>query len=239
MLVLGELGAVEDGQPAVGDLAGELEVARPDRGEVDRQPLADRVHGQPQRLARAVRQRQGPVLPLVRERLAAQRLGDDVDVLAGAPERVGEPDPVPALAHLRTRDAQPEAEAATRERVERRGGHGGGGGGAGRDLHHRGAQADPLGQRTDPRQHGRRVGAVGLRRPDDGVAEPVGLLGEGDVVGVVAGAPVSEVQPEFHGQRLAACCRPRARWAPLPYVACATDEWDDPASRSRGWPSAR
>ncbi len=199
MQVAGELGAVEDRQPAVGDLAGELEVPRPDRGEVDRQPLAHRVHGQPQRLARAVRQRQGPVLPLVRDGLAAQRHRDDVDVLAGAPERVVEPDAVPALAHLRARDAEPEPEAATGERVERRGGHRGGGGRAGRDLHHRGAQADPLGQRTDPGEHGRRVRAVRLRRPGDGVAEPVGLLREGDVVGVVAGAPVAEVQPEFHG----------------------------------------
>ena len=57
----GVLRGEEDGQPAVGDLAGQLEVLRPDRGEVDRDVVADRVHGEPQRLARAVGQRQRPV----------------------------------------------------------------------------------------------------------------------------------------------------------------------------------
>ena len=40
------LGRVEDRQPAVGDLAGQLEVLRPDGGEVDRDVLAHRVHGE-------------------------------------------------------------------------------------------------------------------------------------------------------------------------------------------------
>ena len=42
------------------------------------------------------------------------------------------------------------------------------------------------------------VGAVGLGRPGDGVSEAVGLAGEREVVGVVAGAPVAEVDSEPH-----------------------------------------
>ena len=50
----------------------------------------------------------------------------------------------------------------------------------------------------DEGEHRRRVRAVGLRDPGDGVAEVVGLLGEREVVGVVAAAPVPHVQTELH-----------------------------------------
>ena len=64
--VAGVLGRDEDAEPAVGDLAREAQVPRPDRREVDRQVAARRADGEPQRLARAVGQRQREVLPGVR-----------------------------------------------------------------------------------------------------------------------------------------------------------------------------
>ena len=63
------LGREEHRQPAVGDLAGQLQVLRPDRGQVDRDVLAYRVQGEPQRLARPVGQRQRVVLAVVGDRL--------------------------------------------------------------------------------------------------------------------------------------------------------------------------
>ena len=53
---------------------------------------------------------------------------------------------------------------------------------AGRDLHDRGADVDPLGLAGDPRQHARRVRAVRLGRPHHREAQPVGLLGHGQMV---------------------------------------------------------
>src|SRR4029453_11073666 len=58
-------GVVEDTEPAVGDLAGQLEVLRADRGQVDRYVVADRPDSELQCLARSVGQRQGEVLALV------------------------------------------------------------------------------------------------------------------------------------------------------------------------------
>jgi hypothetical protein len=42
------------------------------------------------------------------------------------------------------------------------------------------------------------VGAVRLGDPRDGEAQVVGLLREREVVGVVAGTPVAEVEAELH-----------------------------------------
>jgi hypothetical protein len=94
------LGGEEDGQPAVGHLSGELQVLRPDGGEVDRHIGAVRVQGELEGLARPVRQRQREVLPLMRHCLARQRHADHLDVLARAGERLVEANPVPALGHL-------------------------------------------------------------------------------------------------------------------------------------------
>ena len=69
------------------------------------------------------------------------------------------------------------------------------------------------------------VGAVGLRGPDDAVAEPVGLLGQGEVVGVVAGAPVAEVQSESHpAERNVRPRRPDADRPSGSALACRTME---------------
>lgn len=192
------LGGGEDEQGAVGDLAGLLQVLRPDGGDVERDVLALRVHGELDRLAGAAGQRQRPVLALVAEALAGHRLADDLHVLPGAGERLVELDAVPALGDLGAGDAEAEPEAALGEGVEGGGRHGGHRGLAGRDLHDRGADVDALGLGGDPGEHGRGVGAVGLRGPADVVAEAVRLLGHGEVVGVHASAPVAEIDAEPH-----------------------------------------
>ena len=50
-----KLGGVEDGQPPISQLAGKLEVLRPNCREIDRNVLADRGNGQLEWLARAIR----------------------------------------------------------------------------------------------------------------------------------------------------------------------------------------
>ncbi|CAM5736512.1 hypothetical protein SMICM304S_08914 [Streptomyces microflavus] len=47
------------------------------------------------------------MLPLVREALAGHRLADDLDVLAGAGQRLVELDTVPALGDLRAQTPRP------------------------------------------------------------------------------------------------------------------------------------
>ena len=64
-LVAGVLRREEDRQPAVRDLARELEVLRTDGREVDRDGVTHGVHGEYERLARAVGQRQGEELAVV------------------------------------------------------------------------------------------------------------------------------------------------------------------------------
>ena len=102
------LGREEDGEPAVGDLPGEAQVARPDGGEVDGQVGPRRAEGEAQCLAGAVGQRQREVLALVEHLLAPQGHPDDLDVLARPGQGRPEAHAVPPLAHLRAGD--PEAE---------------------------------------------------------------------------------------------------------------------------------
>ncbi len=106
---------------------GLLHGLRADRAQVDRDVGPRRVDQQLQRLAQArALDRQLELLALVLERaLARERLAHDLHVLARARERARERDAVPALGHLRARDAEAEPEAAVGERVERGGGHGG------------------------------------------------------------------------------------------------------------------
>ena len=87
----------------------------PDRGEVDRQPA--RAPGARSAAAPCPGRRAAAgssAGPAYATGLAAQRHPDDVDVLAGAPERVVEADAVPALAHLRAGDARGRAGSGPR-----------------------------------------------------------------------------------------------------------------------------
>src|SRR5581483_5828031 len=143
------------------------EILRADRGQVDRDVLADRMDGQLELLAGAAGQRELEVLAVVGDALAAEGEVDDVDVLAGASERGLERDAVPAFRDLRAGDAEGEAEAAGGERVERRGGHRGHRRGAGGELEDGRADVDALSLRGDPGQDRGGVGSVGLGGPAD------------------------------------------------------------------------
>ncbi|GAA3307570.1 hypothetical protein GCM10020295_66880 [Streptomyces cinereospinus] len=196
--VLQVFGGREDQQGAVGDLAGLLQVPGADRGDVQRDVLAPRVDGELDRLAGAAGQRERPVLAVVGEALAGHRLAHDLDVFAGAGQRLVERDAVPALGDLRAGDAEAEAEPAAGQRVQGGGGHRGHRGLTGRDLEDGRTDVDAFGLRGDPAEHGGGVGAVRLGGPADGVPEAVGLLGHGEVVRVHPGTPVAEVDPELH-----------------------------------------
>src|SRR5664280_1923028 len=171
-------------------------------GQVDRDVLAHRVDGELERPTWPVWQRQGVVLACVFDPVAAQRHPDDIDVLPGAAQRRVEAHPVPAFGHLRPGDADAQPEPAAGQRVQRGRRHRGQGGTATGNLEDGRADVDPLGLGCHPGQHGGRVRAVRLGGPDDGVAEPVGLPGQLEIVGVVSGAPVAQVQSDLHtGQR--------------------------------------
>jgi len=93
-------------EPAVGDLAGELEPARREGGEIDRN-VGARLRRRTQRLALAARQRQLVDLALEGHALAAGGAADDLDDLAQPRERAIEAQPVPALDHLRALTPRP------------------------------------------------------------------------------------------------------------------------------------
>src|SRR5699024_6036192 len=177
------------------------------------------MHDRLERLAEAGRPR-----PLVWQRvggtvgghgpLAAQDLADDVDVLAGPGERLGERLAVPPLHDLRAGDAEPEREPAAGQVVERHGAHRCGGGRARGQLHDGGGQADVLGERPVPGQRGERVRTPGLRGEDGVEARPVRGHHEVGVIGGRLGAPVAELQGEFHAHSVthaagSACPTPR------------------------------
>ena len=84
------------------------------------------------------------VRPVVgHRRLTGEHLAHDVDVLAGAGQRLREGLAVPALDDLGPGDAEAEDEATAGQVVEGQRGHGHGGRGAGRQLAQGGAEADP------------------------------------------------------------------------------------------------
>ena len=187
---------VVDRQPAVGDLGGEGDVLRALAAEPDRQVLAQRVDDRLQRLAQAegvvagVRQR--VVRPVAGHRpLAAQHLADDVDVLAGAGERLAERLAVPALDDLRARTGRGRARGARPDRwssvraciaVDGRRAAG--------ELHDRRAEPDRRRLRAPPRERREGVRAPRLGREDDVVAELLRLEHLLEVVGGLA-APTS------------------------------------------------
>ena len=130
------------------------------------------------RLSWTVRQRQGEVLAAGRDPSPGQRRAHDLHVLLGAAERVGEPDAVPSLRHLRTGHPETQPEATAGQSVQGRGGHRRHRRGPRRDLEDPRSDADALGPRGDRGEHRRSVGAVGLRGPDHVVAETVRRHGQ-------------------------------------------------------------
>src|SRR5262249_14403558 len=102
-----------------------------------------------------------------------------------------------------------EPEPAAGQRVQGGRGHRRHRRAARRDLHDRAADVDPFGLRSHPGQHGRSVRAVRLSRPRHGETELVGLPGQRQILGVVAGAPVPKVQSEPHARHTRTVVCPR------------------------------
>ena len=126
-------------------------ISRPQRVDDGLQRLAQ---SRPARVGERV------VGPVVGDRgVAGDDLADDVQVLAGPGQRLGEGLPVPALDDLGTGHAEPEHEATARQVVEGDRRHAHGRRGAGRHLAQCGAQADPGGGRAPPAERGEGVGA--------------------------------------------------------------------------------
>ena len=135
-------------EPARGPFAGELEAAGAKGGEIDREIGTGRTV-QGDRLALAARQREGEVLPLVRDALAPEPHLDHVEGLPEAFEGPVEAYPVHPLDDLGAAHPEPEYEPPPGQEVEAPRGHRGHGGGAGGDLHDAGAEPDPGGDRGE------------------------------------------------------------------------------------------
>ena len=198
---------VEDRQPAVADLGGHRDVLRALGAEHDRDIGAQRVGDRLERLAQPggalARQRQRVVRAVAGHRLLARpHLPDDVDVFAGAGQRLRELLAVPTLDHLRSRHSQPEDVAPAGQMVQGQRRHRAGGRGAGGELHHRSAEPEPAGRRTPP---GQRCEGVTAPRLGGEHGVEAGLLGRGDQFGRIRGrlrTPISQLQSELHLDRL-------------------------------------
>ena len=188
---------VEDRLPALGRLGGHLHVLRPQCRHHDRDPLADRVVDQLERLAQpgppARWQRDRVVRAGVLQPLPPPHLPADLDDLPGPADRRVVGHPVPALDHLRTGGADAEREPAARHVVQARRGHRGQRRRPRVQLEDAGGDLQPLRPRRDEAELADRVEAVRLRHEHD--VQPgllvVGQLGHGlgEAARVVQGHP--------------------------------------------------
>ena len=198
--VRGLLRHVEDRLPGVGDLGGQLDVLRADRGDHDGDALAHRVVDELEGLAEAgalpLGQRQLVVLAVVLDALAPPHLAADVDDLAGAAERRGVGHAVEALDDLRPGRADAEREPPAGDVVQARGGLRERGRRAGVDVEDAGGDLQPLGLGGDVAHLAHRVEAVRLRDVDDVEA---GLLVVGQLLdGLLETSGVAERHPDAH-----------------------------------------
>ena len=170
------LGREEDRQPAVGDLADELRVLRPDRRDVDRDPLLHRRDHQLERLARPVgeRQRVGarPRRRAARARAPCARSPRTRACARAACRSAGRASPrppagrsVPRPSRKRPFERWSSVTAVIAVIAGERPGH----------LEDRRAELDALGLGGEPGQRGGGVGAVGLGGPDRVEAGRLGL----------------------------------------------------------------
>ena len=173
------LGREQRRDPAVGDLGRQRRVLRPDRREVDRDPLLHRRDRELQRLAGPVGQRQLERLAVVdstRSRASAMRTTSTYSRVRWSclPKRW----PCQPSATCGPLEPMPEQHPPVGELVERRGGHRGHRRRAAGHLEDRRAELDPLGLPREPGEDRGGVGAVGLGGPHRVVAEPLGLQDE-------------------------------------------------------------
>ena len=169
------------GQPAVGDLGGELDRRFVAGGEIDRD-VGVHVQDRLQRLADPQRARPGVgqrvLLAVMRHRpLAPEDLAHDRHVIlhpvVGLAPRLA----VPAFDDLRTRHAEAGDEPpAAGHRIDRRGRHRRIGRRARGKLHDAGAEFDALGQRREVGERRDGIRAIGLGGPHRIVAQLLGAL---------------------------------------------------------------
>ena len=183
----------EHADPAIRNLAGQPEVARPHRTQVDGHAGAGLLGEHVQRRRLGPGRRQPVVLAGVGHRRAGQCAAHDLHVLAGPPQRPLERHAVPAVGDVRIGHSQAQAEAAAGQRVECRRGERGETGRARGDLHHARGQADPVGPARDQAEHAGRVGPVAFGGEDDVEAELLRRRRQ------FRGTPVDQVHAEFHG----------------------------------------
>ncbi|CNU97677.1 Uncharacterised protein [Mycobacterium tuberculosis] len=173
---------IEDGQPAIADLGGQRDVLGPLGPQHDWYVGAQRMGDGFERFAQTCRALPRQWQPVVRpgaghRRFSGPHLAHDVDVFAGASQRLGKPLPVPTLDHLRTGHAEPENVPATGQMVQCQRGHRTGRWCARGQLDHRRTQPHPLRRRAPPGQ--RRVG-VGPPRLGGEHRVKTRILGRGD-----------------------------------------------------------
>jgi hypothetical protein len=195
------VGAPQVGEDAVGDLGGERRVPGAEGGDEDRRGGRRRRRGA-QRAAEAggalAAERHGVDLALVLDPvLGGEHLAEDGDVVAGRRQRLAERDPVPALDDLRSRDAEPEDQAAARQLLERQGGHRRGAGRAGPDLGDGGAEPERGRAGGDVGERDERVVDPRLGGPDRVVAEALDVAGRVQQVVGAHRAP-DRAQAEVH-----------------------------------------
>lgn len=197
--LLGLLGEVEGGQPAVGDLGGQPDIGGAERGDVERDLLAHRTGEDLQGLAESAALLLGQRHvgdAVVVDDFAAPDPAAQFDGLAGPAERLVVRLAVPALDDLRPGRAEPQQRPAAGDRVESGTGLGDQGGGAGVDVEDRRTDLHAFGAGGQIAHEGGRVEAVGLRDPDG--VESGGLQGSDLVAGLARVARVVQRQGEFH-----------------------------------------
>jgi hypothetical protein len=201
------------GVPAVGEPPGEFDRLRAHPGRLDRGHRVGRVTAQPESL-------EVEVLAVVGDWVPGEHLLDDLDGLAGAPERVAEVGAVPVFDDDGTGWSEAEAEPAVGDLLECRGRLSDERGRAGVHRHDRGADVDGLGGVGDARKRRDGVPAPGLGEPGGVVAQLVGearLLDEG--VDARLGGDRQEDVAVGHGRsprRLIRPATPRCPGAPSP-----------------------
>ena len=202
---------VEDRQPPVADLGGQRHVLRALGAQHDRdvgpQRVGDRLEVLTQPRGALAGQRQRIVRAVAGDRrFPGPDLAHDVDVLAGAGQRLRELLAVPSLDDLRARHAEPEDVPPTGQVIQGQRRHRARGRRSRGKLYHRGAEADPAGRGSPPRERGE-----GVRTPRLGGEQGVEprRFGGGDQFGGIGRrlrAPITQLKSELHPSLLSGPC---------------------------------
>ena len=182
--------------PAVGELARQLEIARPERGDVYGD--VDGFGARPYRPAFAAGQRKAVRFAAVFETLARRRHADYLNGFARPTYGTGERDAVPSFDHLRTARAESEPKAPVGQRLHRHAGHGEVGGRSAADLDDSRSQRDSPRPRGEVGERGNGVESPRFARPDGFRAQPLRFQREIRRAVPAAARVRSDVDGDFH-----------------------------------------